>query len=252
MAVSKTKRKKKWIKIIALKPFNEQFIGETLVAETEDAIGRKIKLSLMNLTNDPKRQNINIKFEITKKHADGVGAEMIGYSLVASSIKRLVRRDCNRIDESYVFRTADNKKIRIKPFVLTKSMAKGSVLKAMRKAVKEFLSNTVQKSNYEKLVNELLYHKLQKMLKEHLKKIYPARVCEIRLMEVEKEKKKSAVKEEKPKEEERKAEIVKKEKPGETKGEKAEEEKKEEPKKEELREEGKEKEKKEEKSVLSE
>ena len=230
MAVSKTKKKKKWIKIIALKPFNEQFIGETFAAETEDAIGRKIKLSLMNLTNDPKRQNVNIKFEITKKHAGGVGAEMVGYNIVASSIRRLVRRDCNRIDESYIIRTADNKKIRIKPFILTKSMAKGSVLKAMRKATKEFLSDNIQKSNYEKLVNELLYHKLQKGLKEHLKKIYPARVCEIRLMKVEKEERKEGVKEE------RKAEGVKKEKPEEIKEEKAEEELK----KEELKEEKKE------------
>jgi len=197
MAV-KSKTKKKWIKVVALRPFNEQFIGETFVSETQDAIGRKIRLSLMNLTNNPKNQNVTIRFEITKKHAEGVGAEMTGYNLVASSVKRFVRRGCNRIDESYLFRTSDNKKVRIKPFILTRSLTKGSVLKAMRKAVKEFLSNNVQKSNYEKFVNDLLYHKLQKELRDHLKKIYPARVCEIRLMEIVKEKRKSDVAEEKP------------------------------------------------------
>jgi len=231
----KSKRKKKWIKIIALKPFNEQFIGETFVSETQDAIGRKIRLSLMNLTNNPKNQNVTIIFEITKKHAEGVGAEMTGYNLVASSVKRFVRRGCNRIDESYIFRTADNKKIRIKPFILTRSLTKGSVLKAMRKAVKEFLSNNVQKSSYEKFVNDLLYHKLQKELRDHLKKIYPARVCEIRLMEIEKEKRKSDAGEGKEKPGEKK----------ETKEKKAKEEKEEEGKKEESEEkEGSKKEKK--------
>ena len=102
------KAKKKWLRVLALKPFNDHFIGETFVFNAEDAIGKKIKTSLMNLTNDPKRQNINLMFEITKKHGDCLGAEIIGYNLVASSIKRFVRRNCNRIDDSYSFRTKDN------------------------------------------------------------------------------------------------------------------------------------------------
>ncbi len=185
------KAKKKWLRVLALKPFNDHFIGETFVFNAEDAIGKKIKISLMSLTNDPKRQNINLMFEITKKHGDCLGAEIVGYNLVASSIKRFVRRNCNRIDDSYSFRTKDNKKIRIKPILLTRSLAKGSVLKAIRKSAKEFLSDAVSKSDYYPFFNDVIYHRLQKNLRDNIKKVYPLRVCEIRTIKLEKEKKRN-------------------------------------------------------------
>lgn len=227
MAV-KTKGKKGWAKVVALKPFNEQFIGEAFVANEQDAIGRKINISLMNLTNDPKRQNININFEITKKHADGFGAEITGYSLVSSSIKRFIRRNCNRIDGSYLFKTADNKKVRIKPLILTRSLAKGSVLRAIRKAAREFLSDAIGKSTYEKFINDVLHYNVQKNLKSHIKKIYPLRICEIKVIKVEKERKSKGLEEKAP---EKKKKIKKEEKREEKKAE-PKKEKEEEPKKE--------------------
>jgi len=195
------KGKKSWIEVVALNPFNEQFIGETSVINPEDSFGRRLNLSMMNLTNDPKKQNIKIKFEITKKQGKGVGAEVVGYNMVASSIRRLVRRNINRIDASYTLRTKDNKKIQIKPFILTKGIAKGSVLKALRAATKKFTEGYVKESSYEKISGDILHHKLQNELRDILRKIYPVRICEIRSFELRKDKIKSTAVEEESAEE---------------------------------------------------
>ena len=203
------KIKKKWIKITALRPFNDQYIGETLSPDAESAIGKRINMSLMNLTNDPKRQNIRILFEITKTYKDGVAAEMIGYSLVASSIKRFVRRNYNRIDESYTLNTKDNKKVIIKPILLTRGLTKGSVSKTIRKLTKEFLSGAVSKLSYEELTSALLHYNIQKELRNHIKKTYPLKVCEIKVMRLEKPKKMFGTKEKEEKTEEEPEKEVK-------------------------------------------
>ena len=60
-----TKAKKKtWVKIHAPKIFNEQIIGETLVADSSLTIGKPITVNLMNLTGDIKKQQININDRI--------------------------------------------------------------------------------------------------------------------------------------------------------------------------------------------
>ena len=58
---TKTKAKKKhWLKIYSAKPFNEQVIGETHVADSNNAIGKPVIVNLMTLTGDIKKQNKTI------------------------------------------------------------------------------------------------------------------------------------------------------------------------------------------------
>ena len=178
-------KKKQWYNIMAPKEFGNIAIGETLVSDPQSMIGKTLTHSLMNLTNDPKRQNIHIQFKVVEVEGDKAKTSIIGYQIVPSSVKRFVRRNSEKLDLSFTCDTADNVLLRVKPLIITKSSVKGSIAAKLRNGVVQFLVKTIKIMNYEELLNELISHKLQAMMRENLNKVYPLKVCEIRYLGIE-------------------------------------------------------------------
>ena len=177
-------RKKIWIPIMSPQ-FNNIQIGETLVYDGEQTIGKTMKQSLMNLTNDMKRQNISVSFRVTSFENNAAVTTVIGYEVVPSSVKRLVRRNSEKIDMSFVCDTTDKVFIRIKPIVLARASVKGSVASIMRHTIENHISKAVKKMKFEDVMADVISHKMQSELREILNKIYPVKVCEIRYVGIE-------------------------------------------------------------------
>ncbi len=196
-------KKKKWVKIIAPGIFKESIIGETRVAEYEDAIGRIVTVSSMVLTGDPQRQNISLSFEIRKLDGDVLKAEIIGYKITPSALKKMVRRSKDKIEDSFEAKTLDGIKIRVKPILITRNKTKGSINKALRKNMKSLFLKKISKVNYETLIQEMITRRFQKFIIDTLRKISPVSFCEIKFISIIKEKKPEAKIEGKPKEEEK-------------------------------------------------
>ncbi|MBL7054540.1 hypothetical protein ISS05_02175 [Candidatus Woesearchaeota archaeon] len=181
-------KKKHWYPILAPKIFNNAVLGETLITEPGLALNKSITQNLMNLTNDFKKQNINIKFIVNQVEGNKAYTKIVGYNMVPSSIKRLTRRNSEKIDLSLVCKTADNKMIRIKPVIFARNSTKGSVTSKLNKTATECIAREVSKMTFDNLLNDMIIHKFQSSLKMRLKSIYPLRTCEIRSMEIEKDK----------------------------------------------------------------
>ncbi len=185
--------KKEWYPIIAPKIFQNAVLGETTVYEPQQMIGKGLTISLMSLTNDSKRQNISINFEVVDVQNGKALANVVGYSMVQSSIRRLMRRNIERIDMSFSCKTSDNKDLRVKPLLITRSATIGSVVAKIGRTAQDFIVKYIGGASYDSLINDLVTQKLQTSLRKELNKIYPLRVCEIRSMEiVDLEKKKEA------------------------------------------------------------
>lgn len=185
MADTKTlkKGKKKWITIYSQKQFfNGAEIGDTYVENVSDAMGKVLKVNLMNLTNDPKKQSFYGIFKITSSQDNSVLADMIGYQMATSQIKRLVRRASNKLEESFTTKTKDNVNLRIKPLILTRHMTNRSVLAALRKKTREFVNDALKATDYTLAVSDIISGKLQKELRLTLKKIYPIAIVEIKAL----------------------------------------------------------------------
>lgn len=192
MAKAKILRKE-WYPIVAPKSFGSTVLGETYVYEPEQMMGKNITRNLMNLTNDVKRQNINIDFQVFSVQNGKAFADVVGYNLVQSSVRRLVRRNIEKVNISFLCKTSDNKNVQIKPLLITRSATKGSVGAKLRKNTQDFLVKYIGNISYDNLVNDLVNHKIQTSLRKESNKIYPLRVCEIRSMEIiDLEKKKQA------------------------------------------------------------
>ena len=180
--------KKKWYNIVSPEMFRDFVIGETFVAEPSIIVGKTLSINLMTLTNDIKKQNINLKFLVNRVENETGIANVVGYELVPSSVRRLVRRGKQRIDPSFVCHTSDNIRVRVKPLLLAAININNSVLKSLRKASIDFITSGISKTSYPDLINSLMSYGLQKELRDHLKKIYPLKICEIREMKIEREK----------------------------------------------------------------
>ncbi len=172
--------KKKWYPIFATPSFDEAHLGECLVASSSELVGRVVTANLMSLTNDIRQQHISLKFKVSSADSEKAVAELVSFEMAPSSIKRLVRRGVDRIDTSFVCMTGDGKRIRIKPFLLTKAYSKGLINRKLRKALVEFVASEVRKIPFDELVKSMIGNKLQSGVKSDLKKIYPIKSCEIK------------------------------------------------------------------------
>ncbi len=179
---SSRKQKKIWFNIVAPKEFGHHVIGETSAFESQQLVGRKVKVSLMNLLNDPKKQNIQITFKIIGVRDNNAVTEITSYSLVSGFIKRLVRKGRNKIEDSFITETKDKIKVKIKPIMVTRSKTQRSRLTAIRKMAKEFIIEKAKTQSLSDIIQDIISTRTQRELKGKLKKIYPIAVCEFRVI----------------------------------------------------------------------
>jgi len=176
--------KKEWYPILAPNMFKNTLLGETLVYGPEQIMGKSLTQNLMALTNDVKKQGINVSFEVVNVEKNTAHTDITGYKMVLSSIRRLVRRNVGKIDMSFACTTSDGKNLRLKPLIITRMDIVSSIATKIRKNAQDYIVKHVSSSTYENFTNDLVSHKLQEDLKKVLSKVYPLRICEIRSMEV--------------------------------------------------------------------
>lgn len=177
-------KKKRWHKVLAPKLFNEMVIGETPALEPNMLVGRTLKINMMALTGDMKKQNIDVTFEIDRVMGETAYSHIKNFQINPSAVRRFVRRGKNRVDDSFVCVTSDNRKVRIKPFMVTLSKTTNSVLNELRKRAREYFVRTAKGMSYDDLCREIITYNLQKSLRQTVNKIYPVRICDVRVMEI--------------------------------------------------------------------
>ncbi len=184
------KKKKKWLRIVATGLFSHREIGESSVFSPGNLIGKVASVNLMVLTNDIKKQNINVKFRVNEVKDNTGYTEFISYEMIPANVKRIVRRANDKLDDSFLAETQDGKLVRMKPLLITRTETKGSVLALLNTKSKAFVIQYVKKVSYEQLISDIITSKLQSEMYKFLKKVYPLRVAEIRAMVLEPPRKK--------------------------------------------------------------
>ena len=143
----------------------------------------------MTITNDVKKQNINVQFEVTKIDQDKGHTTLKGYRILNSHIKRLVRRERSKIDDSFLARSKDNKIVRFKPLLISRTNAPRSVCTNIRIQAREVLREYSKTATVDQMFSDLFSGKIQRMMKEKLGKQFPLRVTDVRSLYIETKKK---------------------------------------------------------------
>lgn len=176
----KTKiKKKKWYKVLAPKIFLEQVIGYVPGESVKALVGKTIEVNLYNLTRNIKTQNTYVKLRITHFREENACTDIISYKLSSSSLKRFVKKNTSKIEESFVCKTSDKINVRVKIILVTKSLVNGGISKNLRKISRERVLKYISSNKFDVLVKELVIHKLQNTLKNETSKTYPLRLFEI-------------------------------------------------------------------------
>jgi len=184
-----TKIKKKfWFPIVAPKIFNNAQLGEIYLDEADKAAGRTFWHPLKEISGSMRDQHVYLNFKIKKSPGNNLMTEIVGYRLTPNSIKRMVRRHHDRIDDSFVLETSDSKKIRIKTLILTAYKTKNSVDTRLKKEMKKKLEEDIKKINFGNLIDKLISSKIQIETKKFLTKIYPVKMFSVRYVGFEEEK----------------------------------------------------------------
>ncbi len=192
----KKQKKKKWCPIIAPNIFNNKVIGESLLDDASMLMNRHVTVNMMQLNGDMKRQNVSIMFKVTDvKEGKGL-TDAVKYEISSSSLRRLAKRDKDKLSDSFVVKTSDGKLVRIKPLMITNNLTKGSVSAALIKDCRAVCKELVNKITFEQLISDLVMNKFQKEVKELLHKTYPLRTFEVRMLSIETRKKKESIEEE--------------------------------------------------------
>ncbi|MFP4524636.1 MAG: hypothetical protein ACLFO2_05015 [Candidatus Woesearchaeota archaeon] len=173
-------KKKKWFPIYAPAVFGSKLIGESHVENSDLLQGKHINMNLSTITGDMKKQNVMVKLRVNKV-ADGQGqTEVIGMHLVQSFLKRLVRRGRTKVEDSFTTKSKDGQFVRIKPLVITTTNCVSSTASDIRRETKQWLKQHLKETGFVNMVDEILTFKVQKALKDHLKKVHPIRSVDIR------------------------------------------------------------------------
>ncbi|HII17408.1 TPA: hypothetical protein HA361_05840 [Candidatus Woesearchaeota archaeon] len=173
-------KKKRWIPILTPASFRKQVIGDTLVSEGQDITGKPVKVNLNTLITESRSKNVSLTFTITHLEGSNAQTTITGYEVQSSSFRRFVRKGKARIDDSFTVISKDNKVVRVKPFLLVANTIPNRTTTDLRAKAAEVIIERLKKESYEQFILSLIRQDIQKELKSALKKIFPARVCEIR------------------------------------------------------------------------
>lgn len=176
----KDKKKKRWFTVVAPKEFSRVEIGEIYAFEIEDTLNRTLKLNLMTLTRDPKKQNIRVSVKITEAKGNQASTTFYSYELQPAYIKKLTKKAKNKIDDSFIVTSKDGIKFVIKPLLFTRAKTNHSLLTAIRNNTRETLKARFAEMTYSAIVETLLNFSLQKDLKSINNKIYPIQTAVVK------------------------------------------------------------------------
>ncbi len=172
------KKKKRWVSILAPKSFGSGEMGESLVVDAQDLIGRKIISSLSNF-NRGRNTSIKAIFECKEVIEGNCVCEPIGYYILNSFARRIVKKGKTKIAMSLKLKTKDNVDVILKVILSTRKKISGGVSKSMRLELSKFLAETVKKNSFEGNLDSVINYSFQKKIKEFIKKVYPVGSLEV-------------------------------------------------------------------------
>ncbi|MDD5417803.1 MAG: hypothetical protein PHW96_02845 [Candidatus Nanoarchaeia archaeon] len=187
MTVKKvSKKKKNWYTILSPKEYGETEVGKTLSKDDKSIINRIVEVTADELVKKgSKDQKVKVKLRVESIKETKAHTHVQELKLSDSYLSRLVKKKSGKIDAVMTLRTQDDKKIKLKVLLLTKSKLPRTKKALIKKMLEENSSNVVSDYKYAQLVYETILGKIQKAVKKDLHKIAVIRkvlITKVRLL----------------------------------------------------------------------
>ena len=172
---------KRWYTIRAPRnPWSFKIIGETLAEEPEQLIGRTYDIMQNELDGDFSKMHVQAVFRITEAVGGDALTEFIGHNVQKDHIRRQIRRDRGKVDDTVDVVTEDGYYVRFKPLLISRSRVKSSQKSAMRASAKEKILTMGASSTWIQLQKSVLDGTMEAAIKESVSKVSPVSTVMIR------------------------------------------------------------------------
>jgi small subunit ribosomal protein S3Ae len=172
---------KRWYTIRAPRtPWSFRVIGETLAEEPSQIIGRNYEVIQNELDGDFSKMHVKVVFKVTDVLGNDAITEFVGHELLKDHVRRQVRRDRGKIDDTIDVVTEDGFYVRFKPLMISRARIKSSQKQQMRTIARDIILTTGATSTWFKLQAATLDGTLENKIKEAVSKIQPVRTVVIR------------------------------------------------------------------------
>ena len=172
---------KRWYTIRAPRtPWSFRVIGETLAEEPSQLIGRNYEVIQNELDGDFSKMHVKVVFKVTDVLGNDAVTEFVGHELLKDHVRRQVRRDRGKIDDTIDVVTEDGFYVRFKPLMISRARIKSSQKQQMRTIARDIILTTGATSTWFKLQAATLDGTLENKIKEAVSKIQPVRTVVIR------------------------------------------------------------------------
>ena len=174
-------KSKRWFTIRAPRhPWSFNIIGETIAEDEEQLIGRHYEIMQNELDGDFSKMHVKVQFRITGVVGADALTEYIGHEMLKDHIRRMVRRDRGKIDDTVDVVTEDGFYIRVKPLMISRHRIKGSQKQQMRTLARDIILKVGATSTWVEMQKASLDGTLETQIKEAASKIQPVREVMIR------------------------------------------------------------------------
>jgi len=174
-------KSKRWYSIRAPRnPWSFRVIGETLAEEPEMLVGRNYEIMQNELDGDFSKMHVKIRFRVTEVLGNDAITEFIGHQMMQDHVRRQVRRDRGKIDDTIDVVTEDGFYVRFKPLILTVGRVKSSQKNQIRTIARDSILKAGASSTWVTMQKSVMDGELEAKIKEEASQISPIRMVMIR------------------------------------------------------------------------
>ena len=167
---------KRWYTIRAPRnPWSFKVIGETLAEDDSLVLGRHYELMQNELDGDFSKMHVKIRFNVTEVVNKDALTEFIGYDLMKDHVRRLVRRERGKIDDTVDLVSKDGFYIRFKPLIISRARIKASQKQQMRTIARNVILRVGASSTWLDIQKSLFDGTLENTIKDEVIKIQPVK-----------------------------------------------------------------------------
>jgi len=178
-------KRKKFIEVeIPIIKTKVDIIGDS----PKDIENKNIKLDLTRML---KGKSLEATFKV-KTENEKIYAYPTKIKLMSYFIRRMMRKKISYVEDSFKTNSQESVLI-VKPFLITRKKVSRAIRKTLRNKTKNWLEEYISKKKNNEIFLDILSNKLQKSLSTFLKKVYPLSLCEIRVLEIERDLKEKGI-----------------------------------------------------------
>jgi len=139
----------------------------------------------MYLTKSVKNQNVRMLFQVTDVDSGLAKTQVKSYEQIAYYLKRFIKVGSDLVEDSFVCKSKDGLKVRVKPFIVTKKGTSAMIISDLRQKVRELIEKDIASVTAEEYIHNVAMGKVQLGYRNEVKKIFPLKAFEFKKVVVE-------------------------------------------------------------------